>query len=138
MSLLGPLIAAMGFPLRSLSQKKMARAIGRWYCPYFRIDRSVSCLRKCQTFFPGFRDGKGQLEIFEKRRMGIRSVQLRLASDKFAADARASPSDCGYACHAPVKAKYLYALRDHGEVLSVGTGPYRLAKAPPLTNSDVH
>ena len=67
--------------------------------------------------------------------MGIRGVQLRLASDKFAADAK-SPSDCGYACHAPVKAKYLYALRDHGEVLSVGTGLYRLAKAPPLTNSD--
>src|SRR3984885_4905851 len=25
-----------------LSQKKMGCAIGRWYCPYFRIDRSVS------------------------------------------------------------------------------------------------
>jgi hypothetical protein len=27
--------------------------------------------------FPGFRNGKGQQEIFEKRRMGIRGVQLR-------------------------------------------------------------
>jgi hypothetical protein len=37
-SLLGALIVAMGFPPRPLSQKKMGRAIGRWYCPYFRID----------------------------------------------------------------------------------------------------
>jgi hypothetical protein len=34
------------FPPRPLSQKKMGRAIGRWYCPYFCIDRSVSCLRR--------------------------------------------------------------------------------------------
>src|ERR1700683_5453379 len=30
---------------RPLSQKKMGCAIGRWYCPYFRIDCGVSCLR---------------------------------------------------------------------------------------------
>jgi hypothetical protein len=30
-----------------------------------------------RRLFPGFRDGKGQQEIFEKRRMGIRGVQLR-------------------------------------------------------------
>jgi hypothetical protein len=32
---------------------------------------------KCQRYFPRLRDGKGQQEIFEKRRMGIRGVQLR-------------------------------------------------------------
>src|SRR5437763_11354818 len=35
-----------------------------------------------------------------------------------------------------VHPRSLYALRDSGEILSVGRGLYRLAKAPALTNPD--
>ena len=35
-----------------------------------------------------------------------------------------------------VHPRTLYALRDSGEILSVGRGLYRLAKAPPLSNPD--
>lgn len=35
-----------------------------------------------------------------------------------------------------VHPRSLYALRDSGELLSVGRGLYRLAKAPPLSNPD--
>jgi len=35
-----------------------------------------------------------------------------------------------------VHPRSLYALRDSGEILSLGRGLYRLAKAPPLTNPD--
>jgi len=52
----------------------------------------------------GVRHRKGQQEVSEDRRMGIRAVQLRRASDKFTADAN-SPADCGHSCHVAVKAK---------------------------------
>ena len=45
MTLVDAFIVAIGFPsvfeLLPLSQNKVGRAIGRWYCPYFLIDWSV-------------------------------------------------------------------------------------------------
>jgi hypothetical protein len=157
----------------------MGRAIGQWYCPYFRIDRSVSCLRHMafhaaspegrsvkETYFPNRYEGivdtivqnptminaykagvPGNGQPFPEGSMIVK-LQWKLkksteapfavevpdvfsqafvmekdskrfaksggwgyavfnydpASDKFTADAK-SPSDCGYACHTPVKAK---------------------------------
>jgi hypothetical protein len=40
----------------------------------------------------------------EKRRMGYAVFNYEAVSDKFTPDAK-SPSDCGYACHTPVKVK---------------------------------
>jgi Cytochrome P460 len=59
---------------------------------------------RARRLYPGFRHGKGQQEISEKRRVGYAVFNYEAASDKFSADPK-SFSDCGYACHTPVKAK---------------------------------
>ena len=54
--------------------------------------------------YPGFRHGKGQQEISEKRRMGIRGVQLRSRIGQVHGRSQ-SLADCGHTCHTAVKAK---------------------------------
>src|SRR5664279_6110335 len=75
------------------------KGLGWWYPPPPTLQHHNF---NGDTREPGFRDGKGQQAISEKRRRGCAVFNYEAASGKFTADP--APSDCGKVCHVKVKA----------------------------------